>query len=318
MTGKASSGAAPRANSVIPAPEHGSVEHTLIIADLEKPVVRKFLDELVPWLSLRMPKVQVEPLSEFKSRYGELVAQADEPPNPNLAIVLGGDGAMLTAVRVLGAHPVATLGINFGRVGFLAATPVSHWRETVAGVLAGEGVVEPRMRIEFELKSERGPSATGVALNDVIVNRAAHQRMLTVSLTVGETWVTDYRADGVIVATPSGSTAYSLSSGGPILLPGVGAMLVTPICPQGLASRPIVLQPDGQLSVELTYASGMTTLVVDGQAYHPMEIGDRVILRRHPIDFPLLAMPELDPYRRLRERLGWAQQLGHDGINGER
>lgn len=286
------------------------MDHTLVIADMEKPVVREFLEELVPWLSLRMPNVQIEPLALLKGRYEEL-AKEDARPQPDLVIVLGGDGAMLTAVKVLGAHPIPTLGINFGRVGFLASTPVSHWRETVAGVLAGEGVVEPRMRLSYELQTRRGPSASGVALNDVIVNRAAHQRMLTVSLTVGETWVTDYRADGVIVATPSGSTAYSLSSGGPILLPGVGAMLVTPICPQGLASRPIVLKPDAQLSVELTYASGITTLVADGQSYHPIETGDRVLLRRHPIPYPLLAMPELDPYRRLRERLGWAQQLGH-------
>ena len=286
------------------------MDHTLVIADMGKPVVREFLEELVPWLSLRMRNVQVEPLALLKDRYEELTKE-DARPQPDLAIVLGGDGAMLTAVKVLGAQPVPTLGINFGRVGFLAATPVSHWRETVAGVLAGEGVVEPRMRLSYELKTRRGPPASGVALNDVIVNRAAHQRMLTVSLTVGETWVTDYRADGVIVATPSGSTAYSLSSGGPILLPGVGAMLVTPICPQGLASRPIVLQPEAQLSVELTFASGITTLVADGQSYHPIETGDRVILHRHPVPYPLLAMPELDPYRRLRERLGWAQQLGH-------
>jgi len=284
---------------------------------MEKSVVRDFLEELVPWLSLRMRNVQVEPLAEFKARYDEETAKSGKPLSPDLVIVLGGDGAMLTVVRVLCAFPVPTLGINFGRVGFLAATPVSHWRETVAGVLAGEGVVEPRMRLSFELVSRRGPSASGTALNDVIVNRAAHQRMLTVSLTVGDTWVTDYRADGVIIATPSGSTAYSLSSGGPIVLPGVGAMLVTPICPQGLASRPIVLRPDEQLSVELSYASGITTLVADGQSYHPMETGDRVLLRRHPVPYPLLAMPELDPYRRLRERLGWAQQLGHGEVGEE-
>ena len=296
----------------IRAPEHGTVHHTLVVADMEKSVVREFLEELVPWLRSRIQSVEQLALHEFRSQYEERAAEDESHRQPDLVIVLGGDGAMLSVVRALGQRPVPTLGINFGRVGFLASTPVSHWRETVAGVLAGEGVIEARMRISFEIESSRGPSSGGVALNDVIVNRAAHQRMLTVSLTVGETWVTDYRADGLIVATPSGSTAYSLSSGGPILLPGVGAMLVTPICPQGLASRPIVLHPDAELTVELTYASGITTVVADGQSYYPIEPGDRVHLKRHPVAYPLLAMPDLDPYRRLRERLGWAQSVGSD------
>ncbi|MFT5287336.1 MAG: NAD+ kinase [Planctomycetota bacterium] len=294
------------------APDHGSVHRTLVVADMDKSVVREFTEELLPWLRSRIKHVELQPLLDFQSKFEELQSGEDPAPAFDLVIVLGGDGAMLTVVRAFGEQPVPTLGINFGRVGFLASTPVSHWRETVAGVLAGEGVIEGRMRISFEIESKRGPASGGVALNDVIVNRAAHQRMLTVSLTVGETWVTDYRADGLIVATPSGSTAYSLSAGGPILLPGVGAMLVTPICPQGLASRPIVLQPDADLTFELTYASGITTLVSDGQSYYPIEPGDRVHLRRHPVPYPLLTMPDLDPYRRLRDRLGWAQPLGNE------
>lgn len=292
-------------------PPAGSIEQVTIVADVAKGEVREFLGELRPWLASRARDVAVRELSEF--------AASREEPNgdptgarPDLAVVLGGDGAMLAAVRAFRAAPVPTLGINFGRVGFLAATPVSHWRETLSGILAGEGVVEARMRIAFTVESRDGTvSRPGVALNDAVVNRGAHQRMLTVSLGVGDTWVTDYRADGLIIATPSGSTGYSLSAGGPILLPSMEALVVTPISPQGLAARPIVLDPETRLSVEVSFASGITTLVVDGQSYYPLQVGDRVVVERHPVPYPLLAMPELDPYRRLRERLGWAYNVGN-------
>jgi NAD+ kinase len=298
----------------IPAPAQGAIEHAVVIADFEKAEVRDFTGEIQPWLDARVARVEVVSLHAFKQAQEERIerGQADDD-SPDLALVLGGDGAMLAAIRGFRRAPVPTLGINFGRVGFLASTPVSHWRETVAGVLAGEGVVEQRARIAFQVETRRGPGPHGIALNDAVVNRAAHQRMLALSLSVDGTWVTEYRADGLIIATPSGSTAYSLSAGGPILLPGLGSMVVTPICPQGLANRPIVLLPDSSLELALTYASGITTLVVDGQAYYPMEVGDRVLLHRHPVPYPLLSMPELDPYRRLRERLGWASRVGDPG-----
>jgi len=133
----------------------------------------------------------------------------------------------------------------------------------------------------------------------------SNQGMLTVELSAGSYWVTNYRADGVIVATPSGSTAYSLSAGGPVLVPAVDAFVVTPICPQGLSNRPIVVSADQELSLTVAVSSGITTLAVDGQSFHTLAQGQCVTLRRHPVRYPLYAMPGLDPYRRLRERLGW-------------
>jgi NAD+ kinase len=168
------------------------------------------------------------------------------------------------------------------------------------------------MRLAAELLPRTGGPLRVVALNEVVVQRGLTQGMLTVGLSVDGDWVADYRADGLIVATPSGSTAHSLSAGGPILFPSMLALVVTPICPQGLAARPIVMPPDTQLSVRLAYASGMTTLVADGQTHYQMEIGDRVLVERHPEPYPLHAMPELDPSRRLRERLGWSKNVGDE------
>jgi NAD+ kinase len=189
---------------------------------------------------------------------------------------------------------------------------VGHWEEVLSGILTGQGVLEPRMRLSAHLFSHGGESVRAIALNDVVVQRGLTQGMLTVALRVDQEWVTDYRADGLIVATPSGSTAHSLSAGGPILVPSMLGLVVTPICPQGLSYRPLVLGPDTRLEITVTVSAGMTTLVVDGQGFYPMREGDSVQLARHPIPYPLLAWARLDSYRRLRERLGWSGRTEPD------
>ena len=260
----------------------------------------------MPWLEARGLGVRLErdahAFSQGRGREGD-----PAPPACDLAIVLGGDGAILGVVRAYGRAPVPTLGINFGRIGFLASTPASHWREALAGILEGRGVVEERLRLEARLGGARDVRA--VALNEVAVQRSAHQGMPTIGLYVDGDWVTDYRADGLILATPSGSTAHSLSAGGPILAPDVLALVATAMCPQGLAHRPLVLHADAQVEMVVVDAAGITTLVVDGQGFFRMERGQRVHIRRHPVPYPLLAWPELDAYRRLRERLGWSGQV---------
>jgi NAD+ kinase len=129
--------------------------------------------------------------------------------------------------------------------------------------------------------------------------------MLELRLSADGRWVTDYRADGLIIATPSGSTAYSLAAGGPVLAPQMEGLVVTPICPHSLSHRPIVLEPQARLELVVSRASGITTMVVDGQGFLPLSEGATVELARHPESYPLLVQPGLDPYRRLRDRLGW-------------
>jgi NAD+ kinase len=275
----------------------------LVLASAEYAATAELVAELVPYLEQRGAVVQVE---RDGREFCRERAERDGPrePVPGLLIVLGGDGALLGAVRAFNETPVPTLGINFGRVGFLASTLEGHWSETVAAALDGRARLEPRMRLEAELTAN-GRSRTAVALNDVVIQRGVHQGMVTCSLRVGADWVTNYRADGLIVASPSGSTAYSLSAGGPILLPSMDAFVVTPICPQGLSNRPVVLDPRETLTLSLTAASGPTAMVIDGQKYLQVRPGDVVTVRRHPVAWPLIAMEALDPYRRLRDRLGW-------------
>ncbi len=297
------------------APAAGAVKRVLIAADMAKDGVRECARELVPWLRERVADVElVEDITTFVAHRTSLTRAQREVNLPDLVVVLGGDGAILGAVRGFSEWPRPTLGINFGRVGFLASTPESDWREALGGVLAGEGIVEPRMRLAAEIVNSSGARTRAIALNEVLVSRRAASGMLTLALSVDGDWVADYRADGLILATPSGSTAHSLSAGGPILFPSMLGLIVTPVCPQGLSYRPIVLHPDSTLELRVKESSGGTQLAIDGQAFHDLADDDTVEVRRHPIGYPLLAWAKLDPYRRLRDRLGWNQTRYRDDV----
>jgi NAD+ kinase len=286
-------------------PARARIEDVLVLADADKKDVRGLLAVLEPWLGARVKTVAVEPDARAYYRRREEARAARKAAPPDLLVVLGGDGAILGAVRAFAETPVPTIGINFGRVGFLASAEASSWQDALAEVLEGKTVVEPRLRIEAELVAADGKVVRSTALNDVVLTRGAFQGLLEIALRIGEEWVTNYRADGLIVATASGSTAYSLASGGPILAPTMPDLVVTPICPQALSHRTIVLPSASGLSLSITSASGITTLVVDGQGFYPMKKGDVVRLRRHPVTWPLLARPGEDFFQRLRERLGW-------------
>lgn len=286
-----------------------TITSVLVLANAEKAAAQRLIGELEPWLRARVKRVEVcTDVRAFHEQRAAALAAGRAGPRPDLVVVLGGDGAILGAVHAFAEAPVPTLGINLGQVGFLAATPAAAWREALAACLAGEAVEEPRVRLEAEWSSA-GETQRALALNEVTLQRSSHGGMVQAALWADEDWVTNYRADGVIVATPSGSTAYSLSAGGPILETSLEAIVVTPICPQGLSNRPLVLPGAVELTLQVLASSGHPTLAVDGHDYHRLEEGDTVRLRRHPVPVPLLWMRGMDPYRRLRERLGWRGSL---------
>ena len=280
------------------------VQRVLVLADGRKQSAQALCERLVPWLEERVPHVHRISDPQAFAAEGLDGETAGGMERPDLVVVLGGDGALLGAARALADDPVPTLGINLGRVGFLASTPASRWEETLEGVLQGQGVLERRMRLRATWECE-GSCGEAIVLNEVCVQRSSQQGMLGVSLSVGGIWVTEYRADGVIVASPSGSTAYSLSAGGPILEPSVFGVVITPISPQGLSTRPLVVHADQELILSHNGSSGTAMLALDGQCFHPLEEGTIVRVRRHETPFLMYAMPGLDPYRRLRNRLGW-------------
>lgn len=281
------------------------VNNVLVLADSAKADVTRLLEDLVPWLSSRVAEVQVERDLRAFCDEAEGLGAPRLDRMPDLVVVLGGDGSILASVRAFTNAPVPTIGVNFGRIGFLASIRVGDWEPALDEVLTGRAVIEPRMRLTAEFDSRNGSPVSAVALNEVVVSRGATQGMLTLSLSVGDQWVTDYRADGLIVATPSGSTGHSLAAGGPILAPSMTGLVVTPICPQSLSHRPIVEHPGAVLRVTVERSSGLVTMAVDGQGHFPMFEGDRAVIRAHPVPYPLLSRPDANPYRRVRERLGW-------------
>jgi len=222
-------------------------------------------------------------------------------------VVLGGDGSVLAAVRIFAEDPVPVAGIHFGKVGFLAPIEAREWEQGLTEVLAGRALVEPRMMLETRVLGAASdePGRAAVALNDVVVLRGSTRGMLAVRLAAGGEWISDYRADGVIFATPSGSTAYSLAAGGPVLAPHMQGIVATPIAAHALASRPLVLHPDSRLEVQVVESHGPVTLTVDGHVFDRLDEGGAISVIRHRNAYPLLAPVGSDPWRRLRERLGW-------------
>lgn len=289
------------------------IARVLVLADGRKDEIHGLLAKLEPWLRSRVESLEIE--ADARGFYrGRHEAPGPKTPRPDLVVVLGGDGAILGAVRAFADAPVPTIGINFGRVGFLAAAEASHWEAALREILEGQAVVEPRVRLLAELETAEGAPVRAVALNDVVLTRGAYQGLLELSLSIGEEWVTNYRADGLIVSTASGSTAYSLAAGGPILAPTMQDLVLTPISPQSLSHRTILLPGSSELRLSITSASGITTLVVDGQGFYPMQEGGEVRLRRHPDPYPLLARPGEDFFKRLRERLGWRGSIEGDAF----
>lgn len=224
----------------------------------------------------------------------------------DLAIVLGGDGTMLSIARQLAPHDVPLIGVNLGRLGFLTDIPVARMEPTLAAMLDGQYTEERRTLLTVTLARADGTSASAPALNEVVVNRGGLGSMIECGVEIDGRFVYAMRADGVIVATPTGSTAYALSTGGPIIAPEVPAFALVPIAPHALTHRPIAV-PD-RSTIEITVSRGRDAAVhCDGQAHFELSEGDRVTARRAPHTARLLHPESHDYFAMLREKLHWSE-----------
>jgi NAD+ kinase len=222
----------------------------------------------------------------------------------DLIVVLGGDGTLLSIARRAQAR-VPILGVNMGELGFLTEVTESEAMPMLARVLAGRYELDRRMTVEGELVRAGQSRRRFRVLNDVVVSNGARARIVEFAVVVDGLPFADYRADGVIIATPTGSTAYSLSAGGPIVEPTVQVLLLCPISPHTLTNRPVVLRPDAV--VEITVAAGQqdVVLTLDGQEGLPLAGGDRVLVRRGRSPVSLVRSPNRTYYDVLRSKLGW-------------
>lgn len=232
----------------------------------------------------------------------------------DLVIALGGDGTFLRASRLAVGTDVPVLGVNIGRLGFLTAIPDSYLEGGLSQVVAGEAVLESRFRLRARIEGQDGFKDTEFfGLNDVVVHTIGAARVTPLQLSVGDTAdhdemevVGSFAADGVIVSTPTGSTAYSMSAGGPIITPDVDALVVTPICPHSLAVRPLVLPAHRTVCIGALEPDAQHQLTVDGQVVHQLEPEERVFVAREERPMSLVRLPGQTFFNTMRRKLNWA------------
>jgi len=222
-----------------------------------------------------------------------------------LCVVVGGDGTLLAAARQLAGRPVPILGVNLGGLGFMAETGPAHAVARLRQVLQGRHEVGRRMTLEATLLRGGRERLTQAALNDVVIAKSAIARMIDLKVTIDRNVVTTYRADGLIVSTPTGSTAYSLSAGGPIIHPEMDALVISPICPHTLTMRPLVVPATAQVELTLGSDGSRVYLTIDGQVGQLLESGDRVRVRRGLSEVLMVRSRRLNYFDVLRRKLRW-------------
>ncbi|MRD71932.1 NAD kinase [Rhodocyclus tenuis] len=225
----------------------------------------------------------------------------------DVAIVLGGDGTMLGAARLLASYGTPLVGINQGRLGFMTDIAHSEMMLRVDDLLAGRFVPESRMLLEAEVRRHGEVVGASLALNEVVVDKGAVGRMIEFSLFIDGEFVYKLRADGLIVATPTGSTAYSLSANGPILHPQVSGMTLVPLCPHALTNRPVIIGDNAELTVRIEQAT-VSRVHLDGQVTFDLQIGDLVCIRRSSHAICFLHPPGYSYFAMLREKLHWSER----------
>lgn len=227
----------------------------------------------------------------------------------DLVIVFGGDGSILRAARQMGTRQAPVLGVNLGKLGFLADVAPDEFENALPQVCAGKCRVDEHLMFECRLARDGRVAAERLALNEVAVLAGPPFAMLNVDLYVDAELATTYSCDGLIVSTPVGSTAHSLSAGGPILRKELQAVVISPISPHTLTNRPVVDSADREYTLSAPNARAETSLVVDGQLVDRLGPSDRVVIRRAPVTFKMVRVAGHGYYRTLREKLGWGGGL---------
>jgi len=230
------------------------------------------------------------------------------PDGVDLMIVLGGDGTLLHAARYFTGSETPILGINLGRLGFLTDTPIGSMFEVVEEILAGNLETTKHFSLSVEIWRDDVKVAEGSAMNDVVLERSAVPRMIGFEMIVQNQFVFRMRGDGLILATPAGSTAYALSSGGPIVHPSVNAISVVPVCPHSLSNRPIVVPADDVIELKLVESRFGAALNLDGEELLQLQQGDHAIVRKKGV-ISLVYLPGRNYFEVLRNKLHWAGQL---------
>jgi NAD+ kinase len=279
-----------------------------IISRPGRPEVAQILSGLLDWLTAHGYKVVADAETAEYVTGLEVISRSEMGAQPlDLMIVLGGDGTLLSAARITAAIDVPILGVNLGTLGFLTEVSPQSLYPMLDGIAEGRASVETRVLMQCDLL--RGTEVRGsyLVFNDAVVNKTTLARLNTYDLYIDKVFVSSYRADGMIVATPTGSTAYSLSAGGPVLMPTVSALVVTPVAPHSLTHRPLVVPDSAEIEILLRSEEEVAYLSLDGQPGLDLSDGDRVLCKRSKHQVNLFRTGS-DFFQVLRSKLKWGER----------
>jgi len=281
-----------------------------IVANRRKPAIKSILQQLFSWLAARgISAVAWDDLSGIIPEC-ELCSLEEIGDNVDLVIALGGDGTLLTAARGVGDKMTPIVGVNVGSLGFLTEIVADEMGEALEEIIEGKYEWEDRMNIQAEVKREGRAVGKFTGLNDIVINKGALSRVMELTMWADDHYLAVYTSDGLIVSTPTGSTAYSLSAGGPIVNPQMEALIATPICPHTLGVRPMILAPDQTFAVEIWGGDSLhgkpeIKLTVDGQIGFDLASSDRIEFTKSERKTRLVLSGKRSFYEVLKQKLRW-------------
>jgi len=274
----------------------------------QKPNVdAKIVSKLTVWLESKSSKVYLEPDTAHLIGKTPVLSKEEVAAQTDLVIVLGGDGTLLNVAGIAHPHEVPILGVNLGSLGFLTETTMEDLYPTLEKVLDRKCEIENRMLLNASVLRDGKNIEDFNVLNDIVINKGALARILNLKVFVDDQYMTSYRADGLIIASPTGSTAYSLSAGGPIIHPSMHALVLSPICPFALTNRPIVVPDTAVIKVQLTTrnADEDVRITLDGQTGYSIKSGDILEAKKADIPLKLIQATGKNYYQLLRKKLHW-------------
>ncbi len=281
-----------------------SIERVGFVIKPHAPEVDDILKRLMGYFSDRGIACHLETEAAEILGIPESVSREELPATVDLVMVLGGDGTLLSIAHLAAENRVPVLGVNMGSLGFLTEVPVEEVFETLDAYLGGdERIVSPRQVLEVDTRG-----TIYYCLNDIVINKGALARMIQCAMWINDKEVSIPRSDGLIISTPTGSTAYSLSAGGPIVQPYIPAIIIAPICPHTLSFRPMVVSSDSRLRVQMQTTGEKAYLTLDGQRGYLMEMNETVEVRTSSLKLQLISSPRRNYFDLLQEKLGWGKK----------
>ena len=284
-----------------------------IVLKPHQPEALTTICELTKWLAdkgielVGGPEIERERI-EHETGCAVIEVDSDDlAKSVDLILVLGGDGTMIATARLMGDHEVPVLGVNYGGLGYLAEFRIEELYSALESILSENYRLDKRVMIHVDLERDSVPVARHRVLNDVVINKAALARIIEIDVFLNDLYVNSFRADGLIISTPTGSTAYNLSAGGPVVFPSMNAIVITPICPFTLSNRPIVVPDDAVIELRLKTEKEEVALTLDGQVGFPLCVGDRVVIRKSQTTFNLIQPSNRNYFDVLRDKLRWGR-----------